>query len=48
MQGKNHHFTSVTRNLDTTAFSLTGLMIKDLNFEASLEIDAQKSTIKDL
>ena len=47
MQGKNHHFTSVTRNLDTTASSLTGLMTKDLNFEASVEIDVQKSTLTD-
>jgi hypothetical protein len=47
MQGKNHHFTSVTRNLDTTASSLTRLMTKDLKFEASLEMDVQTSTLID-
>jgi hypothetical protein len=47
MQGKNHHFTCVTPNLDTTASSLTGLIMKDLKFEDSLEIDAQKCTLTD-
>jgi len=47
MQGKNHHFTSVTRKMDTTASSFTVLMTKDLNFEASLKMDAQNSTLTD-